>query len=193
MTFHGLGGDWCRRAPCPAACRAGAAPRGRFFRISRRTRPGELRTPEKRNRAHPVPAGGDTRLPAKHSSSGRPAPGHRRDRRRARPLGSWPRPPTCQRGAGLEAGNLLPQQLGLHGHLADLPLQPRDLVVAVVALVLLQRRLGGFSSGGAYQSLLLEHVFAVSPAFALRRRPSAGRALSLDFIDQLGEKRVTAV
>jgi hypothetical protein len=47
------------------------------------------------------------------------------------------------KGDGLQAGNLLPQQLGLHGHLADLPLQPRDLVVAVVALVLLQRRLGG--------------------------------------------------
>src|SRR5512132_2504095 len=60
--------------------------------------------------------------------------------------GSWPRPPACQRGAGLEAGNLLPQQLGLHGHLADLSLQPRDLVVAVVALALLQRRLGGQQS-----------------------------------------------
>ena len=47
--------------------------------------------------------------------------------------GSSPRPPACQRGAGLQAGNLLPQQLGLHGHLADLTLQPRDLVVAVVA------------------------------------------------------------
>src|SRR5512132_1621006 len=66
--------------------------------------------------------------------SGRPAPGHRRDPRRTRPLGSLSRPPACQRGAGLQAGNLLPKQLGLHGHLADLPLQPRDLVVAVVAL-----------------------------------------------------------
>src|SRR5512132_1156359 len=47
------------------------------------------------------------------------------------------------KGRRLQASDLLSQQLCLHGHLADLTLQPHNLVVAVVAVALLQRRLGG--------------------------------------------------
>ena len=68
-----------------------------------------------------IPTAGDPRQAIDAIDGGRDRLAHGLDLRRA------------ERGAGLEAGNLLPQQLGLHGHLADLSLQPRDLVVAVVA------------------------------------------------------------
>src|SRR5688572_26574027 len=68
---------------------------------------------------------------------------------RARPGGSWSRPPPCQRAPGLQMLDLARQQLVGHGQVPDLGLEATNLGVAAVGGPRLQRRLAGSQEGVA--------------------------------------------
>ena len=80
------------------------------------------------------PSGGDGGRwsPATRPRSASPAAGHRPGPSRARPGGSSPRPPACQRAGGLQPLDLGLEQLVGHGQITDLLLQAADLVITSI-------------------------------------------------------------
>ena len=74
----------------------------------------------------------DTAWPATCPRPGSPAGCRKAGWRRARPGGSSPRPPPCQRAAGLQVLDLGLEQLVGHGQIADLGLEAADLEVAAI-------------------------------------------------------------
>src|SRR3954465_3858654 len=97
-------------------------------------------------------AGGAARDGGGRSSGRRPGrdrPGRARTARRpmVRSSGSPPRPPSGQRAAGLQGGDLLGQQLALEHRLAELRPQPVDLQVLGVGRLGRERRLAAGQEG----------------------------------------------